>query len=107
MATTNCDKDAADNSGCGSNLEDSKIPNNYGRNLNNAGGGVYVTEWTGEFIKTWFFSRNNVPSSIASGAPDVSQFGTPTVNMQGDCDIDQHFNNMSILINTGTRSLTL
>lgn len=82
-------------------MNNTNIPNTYGDGLNKNGGGVYVTEWTSEYIKTWFFNRQNVPSSITNGAPDITQFGTPAVNMQGDCDIDSHFANMSLIINTG------
>ncbi|QIW95440.1 hypothetical protein AMS68_000958 [Peltaster fructicola] len=99
LQTTNCDSNANGNSGCGSTLPNSTIPNNYGNSFNQAGGGVYVTEWTSAYFKTWFFPRGSVPSSITSGQPDVSTFGTPVVNQQGSCDVDQHFTNMSIIIN--------
>ncbi|KAI7278040.1 glycoside hydrolase family 16 protein [Hortaea werneckii] len=98
--TSDCDHNANGNSGCGSLLDDSKIPNNYGEGLNNNGGGVYATEWTSEYIKHWFFPRGSIPDNIASGEPDPATWGIPTVNAQGSCDIDSHFNNMSIIINT-------
>ncbi|KAI6905549.1 glycoside hydrolase family 16 protein, partial [Hortaea werneckii] len=98
--TSNCDHNANGNSGCGSLLDGSKIPNNYGEGLNNNGGGVYATEWTSEYIKHWFFPRGGIPDNIASGEPDPATWGIPTVNAQGSCDIDSHFNNMSIIINT-------
>ncbi|KAI7232397.1 glycoside hydrolase family 16 protein [Hortaea werneckii] len=98
--TSNCDHNANGNSGCGSLLDDSKIPNNYGEGLNNNGGGVYATEWTSEYIKHWFFPRGSIPDNIASGEPDPATWGIPTVNAQGSCDIDSNFNNMSIIINT-------
>ncbi|KAK4550137.1 hypothetical protein LTR36_003104 [Oleoguttula mirabilis] len=89
-----------DNQGCGSTLNSTNTPNNYGDQLNSIGGGVYATEWTSDYIKTWFFPRGAIPSSITNGAPDVSTFGTPAVNAQGGCTIDNHFANMSIIINT-------
>ena len=98
--TSDCDHNANGNSGCGSLLDGSKIPNNYGEGLNNNGGGVYATEWTSEYIKHWFFPRGSIPDNIASGEPDPATWGIPTVNAQGSCDIDSHFNNMSIIINT-------
>ncbi|KAK3113280.1 hypothetical protein LTR53_009564, partial [Teratosphaeriaceae sp. CCFEE 6253] len=102
--TSNCDKDANGNSGCGTLLNNSKIPNNYGDGLNKNGGGVYATEWTANYIKTWFFPRGGIPASITNGAPDTSKFGTPAVNMQSgggySCNIKSHFANMSIIINT-------
>ncbi|KAI6835041.1 glycoside hydrolase family 16 protein [Hortaea werneckii] len=98
--TSDCDHNANGNSGCGSLLDGSKIPNNYGEGLNNNGGGVYATEWTSEYIKHWFFPRESIPDNIASGEPDPATWGIPTVNAQGSCDIDSNFNNMSIIINT-------
>ncbi|KAI6792338.1 glycoside hydrolase family 16 protein [Hortaea werneckii] len=98
--TSDCDHNANGNSGCGSLLDGSKIPNNYGEGLNNNGGGVYATEWTSEYIKHWFFPRESIPDNIASGEPDPTTWGIPTVNAQGSCDIDSNFNNMSIIINT-------
>jgi hypothetical protein len=101
LVTTNCYIKENDNSGCGSRLDATTIPNNYGKPLNDNGGGVYVTEWTANYVKTWFFPRGAIPSSITSGSPDISQFGKPTVNQQGPgCTIEDHFANMSIIINT-------
>ncbi|KAK0919293.1 hypothetical protein LTR91_015016 [Friedmanniomyces endolithicus] len=89
--TANCDKDANGNSGCGTLLSNTTIPNNYGDGLNRNGGGVYATEWTSDYVKTWFFPRGGIPASITSGAPNVSTFGTPAVNAQSGggytCDI--------------------
>lgn len=87
--------------GCGSTLSNTATPNNYGDSLNNNGGGIYATEWTSNYIKTWFFPRNRIPASITGGAPNpAADFGTPAVNQQGSCSIDNHFNNMSLIINT-------
>ncbi|KAK3639348.1 hypothetical protein LTR56_012516 [Elasticomyces elasticus] len=102
--TSNCDKDANQNSGCGSQLNSTNIPNNYGDGLNKNGGGVYATEWTANYVKTWFFPRGSIPPSITSGAPNVSAFGIPAVNAQSGggyyCDLEARFTNMSIIINT-------
>ncbi|KAK5133280.1 hypothetical protein LTR08_008014 [Meristemomyces frigidus] len=98
--TSNCDEAANDNSGCGSLLNDTSTPGNYGSELNTQGGGVYATEWTSDYIKTWYFPRGRIPPSITSGAPNISTFGIPAVNAQGGCVIDSHFSNMSIIINT-------
>ena len=101
LQTTNCYYKENYNSGCGSKLEAATIPNNYGKPLNDNGGGVYVTEWTASYVKHWFFPRGAIPPSITQGAPDISQFGKPTVNQQGPgCTIDEHFGNMNIIINT-------
>jgi len=98
--TPDCNANDNGNSGCGTSLDPANVPNNYGAGLNSIGGGVYATEWTSDYIKTWFFPRGGIPESITNGQPDVSTFGTPAVNAQGDCTIDDHFQNMSIVINT-------
>lgn len=100
FTSSNCDHAANDNSGCGSVANDTATPNNYGQALSENGGGVYVTEWTSAYVRVWFFGRENIPSSITSGSPDVSEFGLPMANFQGSCDIDSHFKNHSIIINT-------
>lgn len=100
LETNNCDSNLNGNSGCGSTFLNTTSPiNNYGQPFNDNGGGVYATEWTSDYIKTWFFPRQSIPSSIISGAPNVAEFGTPAVNMQGACDIDSHFQNMSVIVN--------
>jgi hypothetical protein len=100
LQTTNCFYKENFNSGCGSLLEEKTLPNNYGKPLNDNGGGVYATEWTTNYVKHWFFPRGSIPISISRGAPNVSDFGRPAVNQQGSCKLDEHFGNMSIIINT-------
>jgi hypothetical protein len=80
LQTTNCYWKENHNSGCGSKLEEKNIPNNYGKSLNDNGGGVYATEWTSNYLKHWSFPRGSIPISISRGAPNVSDFGRPTVN---------------------------
>src|SRR5947207_13307400 len=48
-------------------------------------------EWTSNYIQVWFFPRGSIPSSIAAGTPNTSQFGTPIALFEGNCQIDQHF----------------
>jgi hypothetical protein len=100
FTNANCDKDANDNSGCGSVSNNTATPNNYGKGLSDNGGGVYLTEWTSAYVRVWFFPRQNIPASITRGSPDISEFGLPMANFQGSCDIDSHFANNSIIINT-------
>ncbi|KAL6709823.1 hypothetical protein ACN47E_000608 [Coniothyrium glycines] len=75
-------------SGC--NVNDART-NGYGDGLNNNGGGIYAMEWDSTGIRTWFFPRGSTPSSLTTGQPDTTQFGTPAANFKGDCDIDQRF----------------
>jgi len=100
FTSANCDHDANDNSGCGSMANDTATPNNYGKGLSDNDGGVYITEWTSAFVRVWFFARGSIPTSVTEGTPDISEFGLPMANFQGSCDIDTHFANHSIIINT-------
>jgi hypothetical protein len=70
-----------------------------GSGFNQIGGGVYAMEWTSQHINVWFFPRNNIPSSIKSGKPNVSKFGQPMANFQG-CDLDNYFYNHAIVFDT-------
>ena len=56
-------------------------------------------EWTSTWIRIWFFPRNAIPESISMGTPDVTSFGTPAANFEGNCNIDAHFYNQSIIFN--------
>ncbi|KAG5643438.1 hypothetical protein DXG03_000911 [Asterophora parasitica] len=62
----NCDANANDNSGCGVTLNTDL---SYGPQFNAAGGGWYATERTPNFIKVWFWSRNDptVPADVKKG----------------------------------------
>ncbi|THX96670.1 hypothetical protein D6D08_00761 [Aureobasidium pullulans] len=100
FTSSNCDHAANDNSGCGSVANNTATPNNYGKALSDNNGGVYITEWTSAYVRVWFFPRNNIPSSVTSGSPNITQFGLPMANFQGSCNIDSHFANHSIIINT-------
>ncbi|KAK0661088.1 putative endo-1 [Lasiodiplodia hormozganensis] len=80
--------------GCGSA---STRSDSYGDGFNKANGGVYAMEWTSQWIRVWFFPRSKVPRSLGTDSPDISEFGTPTANFQGGCDIDRHFKDHAII----------
>jgi hypothetical protein len=90
--STNC----LGNSGCGivANMA------NYGEPFNQAGGGVYVMEWTTDFIRTFYFGRNNVPQDINSGKPQPNNWGKPYAlfDLGSNCP-DSHFVAEVIVIN--------
>ncbi|KAF2228645.1 glycoside hydrolase family 16 protein, partial [Viridothelium virens] len=101
IQTNNCYIYSGSNSGCGSYANNNATPNNYGTGFNANQGGVYAMEWTSSAIKTWFFARRSIPSSITAGYPDVSQFGLPMAAFAGSCPnsycaIDDHFGSHSI-----------
>jgi len=101
--TTNCDSNAPGqkkNAGCAYISSDST---SYGAGFNAVGGGVYATEWTGQAIAIWFWSRAKIPADIHAGTPDPSKWGTPMAHFCGGpgyCDIDAHFKNMQIIFDT-------
>ncbi|KAL2862687.1 glycoside hydrolase family 16 protein [Aspergillus lucknowensis] len=100
VQTTDCYISAPgqdNNVGCGI-----KIPNpqSYGDGFNDAGGGVYATEWTATGFKTWFFGHDVVPADIAAGNPDPSSWPTPDAAFAGDCNFERHFWDMQIVFDT-------
>ncbi|RMZ83979.1 hypothetical protein DV737_g1281, partial [Chaetothyriales sp. CBS 132003] len=98
IATSNCDVNAPDqakNAGC-SIVDNSNLT--FGAGFNAAGGGVYATEWTSQFIKIWFFPRDRIPSDIASGSPQPqASWGEARSVFQGGLNLDDHFNNLQIV----------
>ncbi|KAE8351844.1 concanavalin A-like lectin/glucanase domain-containing protein [Aspergillus coremiiformis] len=100
LLTSNCYVNAPgqdNNAGCG--IKDNSAQS-YGNGFNNAGGGVYATEWTGEAISIWFFPRASIPGDIMSGNPNPSAWGIPSARFAGACNIDSHFNNLQIVFDT-------
>lgn len=97
VETSNCDVKAegqSNNAGC--SIAD-KNQQSFGSGLNQAGGGVYATEWTGKAISVWFFPSKSVPKDITSGNPTPSTWGQPAAKFAGKCDIDKHFKNLQIV----------
>ncbi|EXJ88600.1 endo-1,3(4)-beta-glucanase [Capronia coronata CBS 617.96] len=100
IATPNCDVNAAGqptNAGCAI-----VTPNlaSFGNGFNLGQGGVYATEWTSAGINIWFFPRSAIPSDLASGNPDPSNWGSPTAAFGGGCEIDDFFNSHQIVFDT-------
>ncbi|RMZ90832.1 hypothetical protein DV736_g1915, partial [Chaetothyriales sp. CBS 134916] len=98
IATSNCDVNAPDqakNAGC-SIVDNSNLT--FGAGFNAAGGGVYATEWTSQFIKIWFFPRDSIPSDITSGRPQPqASWGKPRSLFQDGPNLDDHFKNLQIV----------
>jgi hypothetical protein len=84
------------NQGCGVL---SSTTTSYGAGFNQAGDGVYATEWTASYIRIWLF-QGNIPADITRGHPDPSLWGSPQANFQGSCDIDSHFKSHRIIFDT-------
>ncbi|WWD07380.1 hypothetical protein V865_005478 [Kwoniella europaea PYCC6329] len=96
---TDCDQSA--NSGSGCTVYDQN-ENSYGEAFSQAGGGIFVTEWTNDAIKIWFISRSNVPDSLSATADtfDTSVLGTPTAEYSSStCDITNLFEPQTLTLN--------
>ena len=96
MASENCNEQSG-YTGCGQKTQNAQ---NYGNSFNSNNGGVYALDWTVEHINVYFFPRSAIPADITAGLPDPSTWGTPTASFTGSCDIDNHFKNHKIIINT-------
>lgn len=72
--------------GCG--VLDSRT-SSYGTGFNAIGGGVYAMQWTSDYIRVWFFPRQQIPTDILNLTPNPSNWGPPAANLQGSCNIDQ------------------
>lgn len=46
-------------------------------------------QWTSDYIRVWFFQRNQIPRDITNLTPNPSNWGLPAANLQGSCNIDQ------------------
>ncbi|KAH8100225.1 putative laminarinase [Cristinia sonorae] len=96
-----CDVNASGNVGCG---VQSTTPNSFGPSFNGNGGGFYAMERTNDFVKVWFWQRNDgsVPSDLRSGAGSVNTdaWGRPNAFFPNtDCDIGSHFGPNNVIIN--------
>ncbi|KAF7712789.1 Endo-1,3(4)-beta-glucanase [Penicillium ucsense] len=97
LETSNCYVGAPGqplNSGCAILSGSSQ---SYGDGFNQAGGGIYATEWKSTGIKIWSFPRYGIPWDIINGEPDPATWGTPTAAFSGGCDIDYHFKDLQIV----------
>ncbi|EAU81588.1 endo-1,3(4)-beta-glucanase [Coprinopsis cinerea okayama7 len=97
----NCDASVNNNVGC---PVDFPSHDSYGPGFNAAGGGWYVMERNDDFIKIWFWSRQdpNVPEDVKNPVWNVapSNWGTPSAYFPGDsCNMSDFFAPHWIVIN--------
>ncbi|KAI0673184.1 concanavalin A-like lectin/glucanase domain-containing protein [Trametes maxima] len=91
---TNCSTDA----GC---TVAEKQDNSFGSSFASAGGGVWATQIETSGIFIWFWSRNNVPSSVSSASDsiDPSSWGTPSASYpSSSCDISEFFTPQQLVL---------
>eukprot|EP01087_Luapelamoeba_hula_P008042 TRINITY_DN2000_c0_g3_i2.p1 TRINITY_DN2000_c0_g3~~TRINITY_DN2000_c0_g3_i2.p1 ORF type:complete len:212 (-),score=38.60 TRINITY_DN2000_c0_g3_i2:70-705(-) len=74
--------------------------NSYGTPFNNINGGVYALEWTGSFIRSFFFPRSRIPKDITDMRPNPNSWGKPYAyfKLGGNCPAS-HFQQQQIVIN--------
>ncbi|WWC86640.1 uncharacterized protein L201_001517 [Kwoniella dendrophila CBS 6074] len=98
VTVEDCDQFTDSSSGCTIYDENTY---SYGEAFSQAGGGVWVAEWTNEAIKIWFITRSNVPSNMTATAStfDTSGLGTPTaVYSSSTCDLESLFGSIDITL---------
>jgi len=94
---TDCNALANNDEACG-NVDPNTA--SFGSGANNAGGGVWALEWTSDYIKTWHWSRNSIPSDITNSKPNPAGWGTPVTFLSSSkCNIDSSFAAQSIVLN--------
>ena len=102
--TKNCDTNAAgqsSNAGCSIR---GKAPVGATFNAQN-GGGVYVTQWdNNQYIRVWYFPRDQVPQDLQNKNPNPSSWGLPYArfdigSLNGNCP-SSHFQNHNIIFDT-------
>ncbi|GAA5861814.1 hypothetical protein JCM3774_001311 [Rhodotorula dairenensis] len=68
----------------------------YGKDFNDAGGGVYATLFVEEGISVWFWTRSDIPENLT----DPSTWGKPTANWpSSSCDIKKFFTHQRLIFN--------
>ncbi|KAF7378486.1 hypothetical protein MSAN_00276000 [Mycena sanguinolenta] len=96
---TNCDA-IADAGACGYSDLDST---SFGPGFNNAGGGVFALEFAADGIKTWFWSRANVPADITNLSPTPSTWASSAARLNipvSSCSPETYFNNLNLVVDT-------
>lgn len=95
-----CDTSVNFNAGCG---VDFPTRNSFGPSFNSNGGGWFAMERTPDFIKIWFWARNDnsVPADVRGGtAVDTDNWGTPTAAFpHTSCNMAEFFQEHNIIIN--------
>ncbi|KAF2396689.1 endo-1,3(4)-beta-glucanase-like protein [Trichodelitschia bisporula] len=70
-----------------------------GDGFNGVGGGVYATQWTNEGVKTWQWTKGNVPFDVLMGNPNPAGWGQPVANWVG-CAFNNYLRDMSVIVQT-------
>ncbi|TCD61817.1 hypothetical protein EIP91_007862 [Steccherinum ochraceum] len=76
--------------------------NSYGTGFNNAGGGVWATQFDASGIFIWFWSRPNVPQNLqgaTSSTLDISSWGPPSASYasSANCNVTEYFSPQQLI----------
>jgi hypothetical protein len=87
------------NTGCSIEGQSNTVGNAF--NTNGVGGGLYALEWNSEKeIRSFYFTRDQIPSDIIRGEPDPESWGLPyarfAIGAESSCSSD-HFHNHNII----------
>ncbi|KZT38118.1 family 16 hypothetical endo-1,3(4)-beta-glucanase from glycoside hydrolase [Sistotremastrum suecicum HHB10207 ss-3] len=103
IGSNDCNTADNGNEGCGVTVNKA---NNYGAAFNNNGGGFYAMERTSQFIKLWFWARNEggIPSDLSNDSAssvDTDNWGTPWAYFptSSSCNLASHMGPQNIVIN--------
>ncbi|THU85086.1 hypothetical protein K435DRAFT_783462 [Dendrothele bispora CBS 962.96] len=96
------DTDCSTGTGC---LVQETKPNSFGSGFANTGGGVFALQMDVSGIYMWFWSRPDVPPSIAgansTSTLDLSDWGAPSAAYPAaGCDISKYFQAQQLVIDT-------
>ncbi|KAK7453491.1 hypothetical protein VKT23_011768 [Stygiomarasmius scandens] len=94
------DTDCSTGTGC---LVQETKPNSYGSGFSNAGGGVFALQLDVSGIYMWFWSRPDIPPSVAgansSSSLDLTDWGAPSAAYPASgCDINKFFQAQQLII---------
>jgi hypothetical protein len=56
-------------------------------------------EWTGEFIKFWFFPRGGEPEDAVDGMPTPSNWGKPVAWVPVECGMEKLMSGYRLVFN--------
>jgi len=71
----------------------------YGASFNSHQGGVYALEWTGQYIQSFYWARNNIPGDITNNNPNPGSWGKPYAYFQlGSACPASHFHDNQMVI---------
>lgn len=72
----------------------------YGKLFNAFGGGVYVLEFTDQYIRAWMFGRDEIPKDLKNNQPQPNSWGLPYAYFQlGSNCPSNFFSDLQIIIN--------